>query len=59
MSLALTGGAMAASITNKDAQSQILIVTEVGDKIEMAVEAKRHCQFLPVRLLCDDAVRRP
>ncbi len=47
LSLAMIGGASAASITNKDAQSQVLIVTESGDKIEMVVEAGATVNFCP------------
>ncbi|MDZ7602396.1 MAG: hypothetical protein U1A06_13570 [Hoeflea sp.] len=36
--MAMTGGAAAASITNKDAQAQVLSVTENGDKIDVVVE---------------------
>ena len=39
VSMAMIGGAAAASITNKDSQPQVLIVTEAADKIEMVVEA--------------------
>ena len=47
MGLAMAGGASAASITNKDAQPQLLIVTEDGDKIEMVVEAGATVSFCP------------
>lgn len=47
MSLAMIGGATAASITNNDAQSQVLIVTEDGNKIEMVVEAGATVSFCP------------
>jgi hypothetical protein len=47
VSLAMIGGAAAASITNKDAQPQVLIVTEAGDKIEMVVEAGATVSFCP------------
>jgi len=43
----MIGSATAASITNKDAQSQVLIVTEAGDKIEMVVEAGATVNFCP------------
>ncbi|WP_417411498.1 hypothetical protein [Hoeflea sp.] len=47
LSVATIGSATAASITNKDAQSQVLIVTEAGDKIEMVVEAGATVNFCP------------
>jgi hypothetical protein len=47
LSLAMIGGTSAASITNKDAQSQVLIVTEAGDKIEMVIEAGATVNFCP------------
>lgn len=47
MSLAMLGGASAASITNKDPQPQVLIVTEAGDKIEMVIEAGATVNFCP------------
>lgn len=47
MSIAMLGGAYAASVTNKDAQSQVLIVTEGGDKIEMVIEAGATVNFCP------------
>ena len=47
LSLAMIGGASAASITNKDAESQVLIVTEGGDKIELIVEAGATVNFCP------------
>lgn len=47
LSVAMIGSAAAASITNKDAQSQVLIVTEAGDKIEMVVEAGATVNFCP------------
>lgn len=47
LSLAMIGSATAANITNKDAQSQVLIVTEAGDKIEMVVEAGATVSFCP------------
>lgn len=47
LSVATIGSAAAASITNKDAQSQVLIVTEAGDKIEMVVEAGATVNFCP------------
>tara|TARA_R110000787_G_scaffold258863_1_gene364085 strand:+ start:87 stop:350 length:264 start_codon:yes stop_codon:yes gene_type:complete len=47
LSLAMIGGASAASITNTDSQRQVLIVTEAGDKIEMVVEAGATVNFCP------------
>jgi hypothetical protein len=47
LSVTMIGSATAASITNKDAQSQVLIVTEAGDKIEMVVEAGATVNFCP------------
>ena len=47
MSLTMLGAAEAASVTNKDAQSQVLIVTESGDKIELVVEAGATVNFCP------------
>ena len=47
VSMAMIGGAAAASITNKDAQPQVLIVTEAADKIEMVVEAGATVSFCP------------
>lgn len=47
LSVAMIGSAAAASITNKDAQSQVLIVTESGNKIEMAIEAGATVNFCP------------
>jgi hypothetical protein len=38
-SLAMIGVSAAASITNKDGQSHVLIVTEGSDKVEVVVEA--------------------
>ncbi|WP_324288532.1 hypothetical protein [Hoeflea alexandrii] len=58
-SMAMIAGANAASITNKDAQPQVLIVTEAGNKIEMVVEAERHGEFLPGRMFRDHAFGRP
>jgi hypothetical protein len=46
-SMAMIAGANAASITNKDAQPQVLIVTEAGSKIEMVVEAGATVSFCP------------
>ena len=47
MSLTMLGAAQAASVNNKDAQSQVLIVTENGDKIELVVEAGATVNFCP------------
>lgn len=47
MGLAMIGAANAASVTNNDAQSQVLIVTEGSDKIEMVVEAGATVNFCP------------
>jgi hypothetical protein len=47
LSVAMIGSATAATITNKDAQSQVLIVTEAGNKIEMAIEAGATVNFCP------------
>ena len=43
----MIGVATAASVTNKDAQSQVLIVTEDGNKIELVVEAGATVSFCP------------
>lgn len=52
VSLAMIGGASAASITNTDAQRHVLIVTEAGAKeadakIETPVEAGATVNFCP------------
>ncbi|MGJ8569734.1 MAG: hypothetical protein ACSHXI_03425 [Hoeflea sp.] len=47
LSVAMIGSAKAATITNKDEQSQVLIVTESGNKIEMAIEAGATVNFCP------------
>ncbi|MBU4531031.1 MAG: hypothetical protein KUA43_05720 [Hoeflea sp.] len=47
MSVAMIGGAAAASVTNKDAQAQVLSVTEDGNKIELVVEAGATVTFCP------------
>lgn len=47
MSSLMIAGASAASVTNEDAQSQILIVTEGSDKIEMVVDAGATVSFCP------------
>lgn len=47
ISLAMLGAATAASVTNKDAQSQVLIVTEAGNKIELVIEAGATANFCP------------
>lgn len=43
----MVGGAAAASVTNMDAQSQVLSVTENGDTIEVVVEAGATVSFCP------------
>ena len=43
----MIGGAAAASVENKDSQSQVLIVTEDGDKIELVVEVGATVNFCP------------
>jgi len=47
MSSLMVAGATAASVTNQDQQSQILIVTEGSDKIEMVVDAGATVSFCP------------
>ncbi len=47
MSVGMIGGAAAASVTNKDAQPQVLSVTEDGNKIEVVVEAGATVNFCP------------
>lgn len=47
MSVAMIGGAAAATVTNKDAQSQVLIVTENGNKIDVVVEPGATVNFCP------------
>lgn len=47
ISLAILGAATAASVTNQDAQSHVLIVTEAGDKIELVIEAGATVNFCP------------
>jgi len=47
MSSLMIAGASAASVTNQDQQSQILIVTEGSDKIEMVVDAGATVSFCP------------
>lgn len=47
ISVAMIGGAAAASVTNKDAQSQVLIVTEGGGKIELVIEPGATVNFCP------------
>lgn len=43
----MIGGAAAASVTNMDAQSQVLSVTENGDTIDVVVEAGATVSFCP------------
>lgn len=43
----MLSGANAASVTNQDQQSQVLIVTEGSDKIEMIVDAGATVSFCP------------
>lgn len=45
--VAMGGSAFAATITNKDAQSHILIVTEGGSKMEVAVDAGASVTICP------------
>lgn len=46
--LAVTaGGALAASVTNKDADVQVLVVTEDGSKREVAIEAGARVDICP------------
>tara|TARA_R110002020_G_scaffold50818_4_gene143863 strand:+ start:4381 stop:4644 length:264 start_codon:yes stop_codon:yes gene_type:complete len=47
LSVAMIGGAAAASVTNMDAQSQVLSVTENGDTIDVVVEAGATVSFCP------------
>lgn len=47
VSLAMIGSAAAASVTNKDDQSQVLIVTDGGNKIDLVVEAGATVNFCP------------
>jgi len=47
VSLAMIGSASAASVTNKDDQSQVLIVTDGGNKIDLVVEAGATVNFCP------------
>ncbi|MCY0095934.1 hypothetical protein [Hoeflea ulvae] len=47
VSLAMIGGASAANVTNKDDQSQVLIVTEGGNKIDLVIEAGATVNFCP------------
>lgn len=47
MSVAMIGGAAAASVTNKDAQPQVLSVTEDGNKIDVVIEAGATVNFCP------------
>lgn len=43
----MLAGAHAASVTNQDQESQILIVTEGSDKIELIVDAGATVSFCP------------
>ena len=43
----MVGGAVAASVENMDAHSQVLIVTEGGDKAELVIEAGAKVNFCP------------
>ena len=47
VSLAMIGGAAAASITNKDPEQRVLIVTEAGKTFDMVVEAGATVTFCP------------
>ncbi|AKH99727.1 hypothetical protein IMCC20628_01010 [Hoeflea sp. IMCC20628] len=47
VSLAMIGSAAAATVTNKDDQSQVLIVTDGGNKIDLVVEAGATVNFCP------------
>jgi hypothetical protein len=46
-SFMMLGVCSAATVTNKDAQSHILIVTEGSDKVELVVEAGATSVFCP------------
>lgn len=46
-SLLMIGASAAASVTNKDGQSHILIVTEGSDKVEVVVEAGETAVLCP------------
>lgn len=45
--LSTAGSAHAATVVNKDAQTQVLIVTEGGSKMEIAVEAGARAEICP------------
>lgn len=47
LSLATVGVASAASVTNKDAESRVLIVTEGSDTVELVIEAGATVSFCP------------
>ncbi|OCW57576.1 hypothetical protein [Hoeflea olei] len=47
LGVAAISGAAAATVTNKDAQAQVLVVTESGNKIEVVVEAGATVSFCP------------
>ncbi|WP_299861002.1 hypothetical protein [uncultured Hoeflea sp.] len=47
LSLATLGVASAASVTNKDAESRVLIVTEGSDTVELVIEAGATVSFCP------------
>lgn len=47
LSLATVGVAFAASVTNKDAESRVLIVTEGSDTVELVIEAGATVSFCP------------
>ena len=45
--LAPTSGAFAATVVNKDAQAQVLIVTEGGNTLNVAVDAGGQAEICP------------
>ena len=47
LSLATVGVASAANVTNKDAESRVLIVTEGSDTVELVIEAGATVSFCP------------
>ncbi|MCY0147766.1 hypothetical protein OEG84_08570 [Hoeflea sp. G2-23] len=47
LSLAMIGGAAAATITNKDSNSHVLTVTEGSNQSDMVVEAGATVNFCP------------
>lgn len=47
LSLASLGVASAASITNKDEESRVLIVTEGSDTVELVIDAGATVNFCP------------